>query len=346
MPTSTGMQNKHSNNFGWLRLVAAFCVLVSHSYGILNIGLRQPQLKIGTTNYILSDLGLYIFFTISGYLVTKSFLDAQSVWQYAWKRFLRIVPALAVVNVACVIMGAFITSLPVGSYFTNPLTALYFFKNSTLVVNQFVLPGVFTSLHEPSVNASIWTILVEVKFYVLLAIAGMVTLLNRKLVMLLLFAATLIGGHYILKTGNAIWSGIDVAMYLNFGVYFFLGCLFWLLRHTVLLKWYWLLIALLFLLISINTPLQFFATALLGSYTFLFIGQQKEWFHLSGNDFSYGFYLYAFPVQQLVLLYGGYSMSVWLHIGISSSITFILAVASWKFVEQPALAKKDCFIKK
>jgi peptidoglycan/LPS O-acetylase OafA/YrhL len=39
-------------------------------------------------------------------------------------------------------------------------------------------------------------------------------------------------------------------------------------------------------------------------------------------------------------------MSVWLHIGISSSITFILAVASWKFVEQPALAKKDCFIKK
>ncbi|MDX1938184.1 MAG: acyltransferase [Flavihumibacter sp.] len=341
-----GVHTKQQNNFGWLRLMAAGCVLVSHSYGLLNKGLQQPQFKIGNAQYILSDLGLYIFFTISGYLVTKSFLDAASLGHYLWKRFLRIVPALAVVNAACIIMGAFITSLPAGSYFANPQTALYFFKNSTLVVNQFLLPGVFTSLDEPSVNASIWTILVEVKFYLLLAAAGMLTLLNRKFLMVLLLVAALITGHYLLRNGKSVWWGIDFAMYFNFGIYFFLGCLFWLLRTVIIMNWYWCAVTALFLLLTLNTPLQFFATALLVSYAVLYIGQLKAFIDLRGNDFSYGFYLYAFPVQQLVLLYGGYDMPVWWHICISSCITLVLAVASWKFIEQPALAKKDIFIKK
>lgn len=341
-----GIHTKQQNNFGWLRLMAAGCVLISHSYGILNKGLQQPQFKIGNAQYILSDLGLYIFFTISGYLVTKSFLDAASVGHYLWKRFLRIVPALAVVNIACIIMGAFITSLPAGSYFTHPQTGLYFLKNTTLVVNQFVLPGVFTSLDEPSVNASLWTILVEVKFYLLLAIAGLLTLLNRKFLMVVLFAATVVTGHYLLSHGKTIWWGIDLGMYFNFGIYFFLGCLFWLLRSVITMKWYWCVIALFFLLLAINTPLQFFAMALLVSYVVLYIGQLKAVIDLKGNDFSYGFYLYAFPVQQWVLLCGGYNMAVWWHICISSCITLALAVASWKFIEQPALSKKDMFIAK
>jgi peptidoglycan/LPS O-acetylase OafA/YrhL len=160
--------NSSGNNFGVLRLVAAFFVIVSHSFGILGKGLQQPALWYSDKHLILSDVGLYIFFTISGFLVTQSLFNSDTLTHYLSKRFIRVMPALVVVNVICIILGVFVTSLPVSDYLSNHKTWTYFIKNSTLVKNQFTLPGVFTSLKDDSVNASIWTILIEVKFYVLL----------------------------------------------------------------------------------------------------------------------------------------------------------------------------------
>ena len=58
------------------------------------------------------------------------------------------------------------------------------------------------------------------------------------------------------------------------------------------------------------------------------------------GDFSYGVYLYAWPVQQMLLLYFEPSMNVWNLFSLATLISVFLAVLSWNIVEKPALSLK------
>jgi len=56
-------------------------------------------------------------------------------------------------------------------------------------------------------------------------------------------------------------------------------------------------------------------------------------------DYSYGFYIYAFPVQQSFLyLYPRITMTSFLTIGFT--ITIVLAALSWHYVEKPMMRLK------
>ncbi len=338
-PPTIQQGNQHANNFDVLRLLGAFFVLVSHSFGILNKGLEQPGIRVSGYFIIPSEIGLYIFFTISGYLVTQSLLQSKSYGHYLWKRFLRIVPALVVVNFVCVIMGAFVGTLPLGEYFTQKETWGYFFKNSTLIVNQFTLPGVFKTLDDQSVNASLWTILIEVKFYLLLMLAGAATLLNRKWLLLALFLVFEAIGIWM-KANSLSIKGFDTDSYVNFGTYFYIGTLLYVFRKEIIFHW---LVAGSLLLIAFFTRhslvFPFFLSVFLG-YVVIGFGKSRAIISLKGFDFSYGLYLYAFPVQQVILLYAGYHFPVGLHILLSTIIALMFGIASWFAIEKPALKKK------
>ncbi len=106
----------HFNNFNLIRLIGAFLVLFTHSYGVLDKGLQQPLIHLQETRLILGNLGLYAFFTISGFLIYKSLINSPTYLNYLWKRFLRIIPGLAVVNLACIVLGLFITKLSLIQY--------------------------------------------------------------------------------------------------------------------------------------------------------------------------------------------------------------------------------------
>jgi len=326
------------NNFDLLRLFAAFGVLLSHSFGILGKGFQQPTIYYGSSRLIFSDIGLFIFFTISGYLVTQSLFNSKTIIDYLWKRFLRIWPGLVMVNIFCFVMGAMVTNFSVKEYLLQSSSWLYLLKNSSLLTMQYHIDGVFTSLRNTAVNASLWTILLEIKFYVALTLLRFHSFSSNRILLIVGFAGICVVRAIQFSMDN---KNETLDAYLLFGSYFYLGCLLHFYKKYHRFKWIYALILWgCFFIIPIQPIKEILLTLSIG-YTILVLGNAKQIFDLKGNDISYGFYLFAFPVQQLVLLATGYEINPWMHILYSSLITIALAMASWHFIEKRFLLRKN-----
>jgi peptidoglycan/LPS O-acetylase OafA/YrhL len=329
----------HYNNFNLVRLVGAFLVIFTHSYGVLDKGLDQPIIHLHETRLILGNLGLYAFFTISGFLIYKSLISSPTYLNFIWKRFLRIVPGLAVVNLACIVLGLFITNLSATQYLSNTDTWRYFLINTSLLANQYHLPGVFTNLPDTSVNSSIWSILLEVKFYIALMLAQMVGILKNRWLVLLCFAAMQVAGFYLLFNNISIGI-INTDVYLTFGSYFIVGVLFACFPQLLKMNW---LIPLIILLIAFVIQSVFSQLLMTVSFPYFILkaGLSKPLFGIHKADYSYGFYVYAFPIQQTLILIFGLQIPVFAHIILSSALAFGFGVISWHFIEKPFLKKMD-----
>ncbi len=331
---------RSSNNFTLLRLVAAFFVLFSHSYGLLGKGLQQPGPWYHNKHLIASDIGLAIFFTISGFLVTQSLFNSNSLKHYAIKRVLRIFPALMVVNLFCIVLGLFVTTFSVHDYLLNPQTWQYFFKNTTLAINQYTLPGVFTDLRDNSVNASLWTIWIEVECYLLLLVTAL-TIVVRKWLFVTCFVLFEMARVYMVVLNHIEVRFINVNAVFTWGTFFYLGALYYRFKDDVPLKWFYANVLMAVALVTVFTPVSEVTEAIFFAYCILIIGTRRAVINLRGYDVSYGFYLYAFPIQQLLLHYLGYQTPVWLHIGLATLITLIPAFLSWQFIEKRFLRLKQ-----
>src|SRR6478672_374762 len=104
---------RQANSFDFLRFISALFVIISHSYSLTGKEEEELLMVVSNNTYHFSSLGLICFFVISGYLVSQSLFNSPSVINYAWKRFLRIVPGLCGVTLFCLlIVGPAFTSLP------------------------------------------------------------------------------------------------------------------------------------------------------------------------------------------------------------------------------------------
>ena len=183
-----------ANNFDAVRIIAALAVLVSHHYALT--AQAEPSF-LGLHTW--GGMAVIVFFVISGYLVTSSWYNDPSFLRFSQRRILRIWPALAVVVVLTAYgLGALVTSLPLMEYWTHRATLDYFL---TLKMNvHFMLPGVFTNNpYAHGVNGSLWTIPLEVRCYVVMAIAGLLGLMKFRSVWMLLIAAYM---AWFLTKGN------------------------------------------------------------------------------------------------------------------------------------------------
>lgn len=152
-------QAHRRNSFDALRLLGATLVLLGHSFALT--GGKSPEI-LGQGFHII---GVKMFFIISGYLITKSWLRDPNFISYAMKRAFRIMPALlAVVILTVLVLGAILSSDD--GYFSNTETWKYLWRNS-LLLPYHELPGVFDDNPWPkAVNGSLWTLPVEVIMYV------------------------------------------------------------------------------------------------------------------------------------------------------------------------------------
>lgn len=330
-----------TNNFDFIRVIAATSVLVSHHFALS--GLPEPLvLKFQT----LGGYGVFIFFAISGFLVAQSWQRDPNVVRFAHRRLLRIWPGMLCVLVLCaLVLGPAVTTLPLKEYFSNSLTWTYF-KTLLFQVQPF-LPGVFPDSPVANIpNGVLWTIPIEVHCYGYLAVLGLVGVLRWRWLLLAMTAA-LAGYYYVYHGAEGVFlAGGGRMPEVEFATFFFSGVLLHYFREA----WSsWTRIAISFGIIVVVSLLlirndhQLIAAFLLTPFFFVVLGSASfpvlNRFGRFG-DMSYGIYIYAFPVQQTLIWLWGKSMSFGASLALALAITAVLAWISWHVIEQPALRLK------
>lgn len=338
--------SRTSNNITLLRHFAALFVLINHSFDLLDRSDEEPISVLTDGAISLSRIGLIFFFFMSGMLVTQSLFNSAGIKHFLWKRILRIFPALIVLTFLTVfILGPAFTTLPIREYFMNRHTWEYFFGSVSLIRLRFILPGVFDG---GGVNGSLWSLPIEFRFYVLLAVFFMIGVLKNKkwyLIFPAFFLFIFLVFPYL--TINPVWTYLTP--YISWAVFFFLGSFVFFIRTKIKLDFRILLAMIAVWYFTRNIEIigrifEIFAfcyLALFLSYRTPVLG--KDFF--AKNDYSYSIYIYAFPIQKMLLNITSYSVS---PLGLMT-LTMIVLIPfcwfSWRFIERPALKQKDLFRK-
>lgn len=329
------------NNLNLLRLLAAVCVMISHSFPISH-GVGTPEPLSHTTGASLGSHAVTVFFIISGFLVTASFMNSRTLWQWTMARVFRIFPGLlAVLALAALVIGPVATSLPLAEYFQTPQTWLYVPLNIKLFAMKYGLPGVFSGNPYPeAVNGSLWSLRFEVECYVLLAIGGLCGVIKRPAwAVAILVLAFLLQIEAVRETATFI-APDHLSTLFRLGSAFAIGSAAWVLRERILLDWR--ILVLLATFAAFAKPTAAFQGALLfalayGVAWFAYVpdGRIRQFNRL--GDYSYGTYLFAFPVQQLIA-WRMPELDWFQSLPPALALTGFLAIASWHLVEKPGIA--------
>ena len=276
-----------TNNFDALRLIAAMMVLLAH---MASLGGDQDWIVQGHT---WGEVGVFIFFAISGFLVMRSWRSDPDIGRFLSRRFLRIAPGLVVASVT---MHLLVLALGLQGFPDNPRHAL---------------------------NGSLWTIEYEVYCYLILVCIAMVSKAPALIAVALCALATPLGLDGFL---------------IEFAPFFAVGML--LAEYPLVRRWSWALVALGVASLPYGTSASL---ALIIAPVAIAIGT-RSWpvIRSAGRygDMSYGVYIYAFPIQQIVVAYMGKDAPYFALLSVSLPVILLSAWASWRFVESPALAKK------
>jgi peptidoglycan/LPS O-acetylase OafA/YrhL len=336
------------NNFNLIRMVAAIAVLVSHSYA-LSTGRSDIEPMEKSLGINMGDMAVDAFFVTSGFLVTASLLARRSVLDFLCARALRIYPALIVMVLLTVFgIGLAVTALPAGDYLGHGLTHRYLWKCATLIWGvAYVLPGVFAdNPYKGAVNGSLWTMPFEIRMYGFLVIAWALLLFAKthraNLFRIAVVAACAVSGALLLRQ-HFMLGGESNGLRLFF--MFFTGAAFQILKDRIRLSHAAFAVLLLALIAAafVDRHTFFLLYVLSIAYLLFYLayvpgGRLRAYNRL--GDYSYGFYIYAFPLQQTVaLLVPG--ISVLAMVASAGTATLLAAVLSWHLAERHALAAKE-----
>lgn len=328
-----------ANNYDFLRIAAAVCVVISHQFALF--GLPEPLVLHYQT---LGGFGVLVFFSISGYLVGHSWDSDPNFLRFGAKRLLRIWPAYIVIVFLCAfLIGPIFTSDPLDEYFKNPVTWSYF-KNLIFIFQPF-LPGTFPESPVAYVpNGVYWTLPIEMFCYLLVAALGVVGLMRFKWLMLALTVGISYWYYLYYHAQDIIANGGERYYYVQYGTFFFYGVLLRKFRE----HWVGKKIGVLMVLIFLSLLLYLCGARLLA--LFLFLPYAVNAFGESSTplirsfgrfgDASYGLYIFAFPIQQVTLALLGrqdfFAEKLMLVIACTASVSLL----SWRYIESPALKLK------
>lgn len=330
-------ETDHLNNFDALRLFAALLVMYSHQFFFL--GRAQPA----PTGSTLGEVAVMIFFIISGYLVTESWYRDPHLVRFAMRRLLRLWPALAAATIVIALTGALLTTLPVREYFGRATG--HFVVRNLLLRMVYQLPSVFvTHPGNPAmsaVNGSWWSIHLEAKCYLYLALLGLIGLRRRWFSVLALGAFAVI---YFKTLPGHPRADAHQNLLSFYTVFFLTGACARQFRTELLRFRIPLLVAgIATVIVAITTGQYPLAEwAVLVPLTLRAGSLSTPGLRSAGRfgDLSYGIYLYAYFVQQLtVRLWPGKPFFAGPFL-VAVAITSLIAWCSWHAVEARALQLK------
>lgn len=343
---------KRQNNYDFLRIFAALLVVLSHSFLIADNSLvHDPLMVLSHGQTSLGRAGVFIFFVLSGFLITGSYHRSGCPVTFLKNRFLRIMPGfLCIVLASVFILGPIMTVLSVWEYFSQSQT-YHYLLNLTFLKWDDYLPGVFQNTHAKGyINGSLWTIRFEIYCYLVVCVLGMLGLLKRRAAFALFIFAG--GTHALFST---TWAQLPTEKGLLYFIktfselysYFSVGMIFYLFREYVVLDAKLIAVALLFLFMPIYFRIPGWLLLFPAAYL-LFAFAYSPVFHFHNaaklGDLSYGVYIYAWPVQQIMDQCLG-ARANWLTIFIFSLPVILgLAFLSWHFIEKKCLRLKVQYV--
>ncbi len=326
----------HGPGFDFMRLALALCVVLFHAFQLSYGRDWNEGLFVGPIMLIVPA-----FFALSGFLVTGSMVRNPDVKGFLVLRGLRILPALGVeITLSALILGPIVTSVPLAEYVADPRFVRYF--TNAIGVIRFALPGVFeTNPVAMTVNGQLWTVPSELHCYMALALAMLLRISAQRWAMLALFLvaasaecflALLPGRHYTLQVLN---SPEMLVLCFVCGNVFYL----WKDRIPADIRLFAASIVAYMACVFLVPALGLLVGSLAASYFTVYLGMQRipRVPVLMAGDYSYGIYLYSFPIQQTVVWLLPDERQWFVNLAISAPLAILFAAASWHYVEKPCL---------
>lgn len=344
------------NTFDFLRLIAALSVLVHHSVAHLDTNFLWHS----EDNDYWFHGGVTLFFVLSGMMVYKSaercHRDGRPWWDFYLNRALRIMPAMYAYFLALVIILLAIGVLSLSDLGSTQFIA---FGLSNLFLVPVYHPGIFADFGIGVINGSLWTIPVEVSFYVVVPVLVIIAARYGWRKMMLITAAAAVSSVvvYALMGGSGSESlvrklfGITFAPHLfAFGLGIFWARMWPRVRHSG-----WIALACLvvhFLLFYIPGS-GVWSTLVSGALSAVPLSYAVMWFGYNGpkflwgigkviGDLSFSTYIWHMIVVNTLIMYGARTWAVdgTVLVLLVALISMGISASSWWFIEKPALRLK------
>jgi peptidoglycan/LPS O-acetylase OafA/YrhL len=327
-----------ANALNSFRLALATAVILWHTFPLTG---RDLPFAV---HQLFSQAWVDGFFAVSGFLITSSWLSRPRLGSYFAARALRILPGLWV----CLTVTAFVIA-PIGVAIQGGSAARlllssapveYVVKNSAVWTFQVDIGGTPRGIPDPGMwNGSLWTLQYEVLCYIAVAGLGLVGLLARRWFLPAAMALAVIWAALASYTLDGVPTVAQNGA--RFAVMFLAGALLHHFRDMIPARWSLVAVSLVVVLVATLLPDYRLVAAIPLAYAIIVSGAliDNERFRLR-NDLSYGVYIYACPIQQLLVIGGLRILNPIVLTIIAAVATLPFAAMSWFLVEKPAMALK------
>jgi peptidoglycan/LPS O-acetylase OafA/YrhL len=327
------------------RLALAMLVIVFHAFP-----LTGRDVPFAPARQLLREIGVDGFFAISGFLIVASWLGNPRLRNYFVARGFRILPGFY----TCLIVTAFVIAPigvalqggPVRDLLLSTAPTEYILKNSAVWMLQFDIGGTPHGVPWPAWDFSLWTLKWELLCYIAVAVLGVVGLLGRRWLlpaaMVLALSWSALFSYISSYSGLGPGLGNAEVQAGRFAVMFLAGALVHQFRNVIPARWSLVGVSVVIVLAAGLLPNYRLIAAVPLAYAIIVSGAliHDKRFRLR-TDLSYGVYIYAFPIQQLLVICGLGSMNPIAFMTISALATLPIAALSWIVVEKPAMTLKS-----
>jgi len=299
---------------------------------------------------------LGMFFGLSGFLIAGSALRTATIGKFFANRALRLFPALAAETLlSAFILGPWVTVFPLALYFSDHQFFRYFGNMVGWI--YYYLPGVFLNNPLPkTVNGQLWTLPLELYCYIMMLGFLTIGIIRRPRLVLAIGIVSIIAMQALYLFDPVLYNPKSQNFFAPWYIVaiFWIGVIFFLNAELVPLKmsifsgcaaFYWLT-----LFFHVATPFS----GIFLTYCTVYIGFKRFpwWDRLVKSDYSYGLFLYHFPILQTYIYWlSPYwknvplvdQLGMLVVLGVPTTIAF--AALSWRFIEKPALSLRKVFAK-
>lgn len=326
--------NIRSNNLSLIKFISAIFVIVCHAYPLSQgKNFVDPLLEISNGTISFGSMAVAVFFISSGLLITKSILKSNKASLYFKARIIRIIPPLAFTTIfTVIILGVFFSTLDIYDYFMS--SDIYKYLLNVILIPIHNLPGVFTNnVYGSVVNGALWTLPVEFMCYIFLFFAYKLGVIKNKYFKYTVFPVSVLFVIMNLIKNQFIMILIS---YTQPVFMFYMGVIFYVYRDRINLNLKYFLLSLICFILTIVIGYAWIGLFFFFPYIIIYLSFGINQINDFANNLgliSYGIYLCAFPIQQIVVSMQGGSMNPITNLIISTPLSIIVGIIIYYFSE-------------